>query len=68
MDYKKVEMKMDSGNQHSYFQEDIDGIFLEPLFDELDLNIFVDEYHGHYTLTGRSVKGLIYMVGPTPTT
>ena len=38
MEYNKVELKMDFGNQYSYFQEYIDDIFPEPLFDELYLN------------------------------
>ena len=37
MEYEKVELNMDFGNQYSYFQEDIDERFPEPLFDSLDL-------------------------------
>ena len=38
---------MDFGYQYSYFQEDIDDRFPEPLFYELYLNIFVLLDHGH---------------------
>ena len=42
MEYKRVELKIFSGNQYSYFQEEIGDRFPDPLFDSLDLNIFVD--------------------------
>ena len=32
MDYKKVDLKMDFWNQYSYFQEEIDDRFPEPIF------------------------------------
>ena len=68
MKNNKVDLEMDFGNQYSYFQEDIDNRFTEPLFDELDLNIFVVAYHRHNKVTGRSIIGLLSMVVSTPTT
>ena len=55
-------------NQYPYFQEEIDSRFPEPLFDELDLNIFVDAYHVHNKVMLRSIKGVISVAVLTPTT
>ena len=59
---------MDFVNQNSYFQEDIDKSFPEPIFDELDLNIFVDADHGHNKVKISSITGLLSVVGSTPPT
>ena len=40
----------------------INDRFPEPLFDELDLKIFVDTEHGHDNVTGRSITGIISVV------
>ena len=66
MEYKKVDLNMDFDNQYSYFQEEIDDRLSEPLFDEFDLKCFVDADHGHDKVTGRSTKGLIYVLGSIP--
>ena len=49
-------------NQYSYFREEINDRFPEPLLDELDMNIFVDSDHGYDKVTGRSITGLLSMV------
>ena len=46
----------------------MDERFPEPLFDELDMKIFVDADHGHDKVTVRSTAGIPYVVGSTPTT
>ena len=43
------------------------GIFLEPLFDDLDLRIFVDAYYGNDEVMGRSITWFISVVGSIPT-
>ena len=53
MEYKKVELETDFGKQYSYFQEDIDDRFPEPLFDELYLISFVDVDQLKYNISGR---------------
>ena len=68
MKNNKVDLEMDFGNQYSYFQEDIDKSFPEPIFDELDLNIFVDADHGHNKVKISSITGLLSVVGSTPPT
>jgi len=65
-DFEQVAIKEDFGHQHSYFTEDVDPCFPEPFLAELDINIFVDADHGHDKVTGRSITGLIALVGSTP--
>ena len=67
MEHKKVDLKMDDGNRYKYFQEDTNGRFPEPLFDELHLIIVSNADHGHDKVTWRYIIGLIYVVGSTPT-
>eukprot|EP00957_Ditylum_brightwellii_P011276 852974-Ditylum_brightwellii.AAC.1 len=38
LDYQKVDLKLDFGTQHSYYEEELDPRFPEPLLDELDLH------------------------------
>ena len=64
--FEDVEFKYDFGNQYCYFQEDIDPQFPKPLVKEFDVNIFCDADHGHDKTTGRSITGLLLMVGSTP--
>ena len=66
IDYSDVMVNVDFGNQYSYFHEQIDTQFPLPLFDSFDLNIFVDADHGHDKVTGRSVTGILAVVGSTP--
>jgi len=65
--YENVEIKQDFGNQYQYFIEDVDPRFPEPLLPELSVNIFVDSDHAHDKPTGRSITGILAMVGSTPT-
>lgn len=65
--YENVEVKQDFGNQYQYFIEDVDPRFPEPLLPELSINIFVDSDHAHDKTTGRSITGILAMVGSTPT-
>eukprot|EP00957_Ditylum_brightwellii_P096905 7380239-Ditylum_brightwellii.AAC.1 len=39
LDYQKVDLKLDFGTQYSYFEEEPDARFPEPLLEELDLRI-----------------------------
>lgn len=65
-DYEIVAIKEDFGYQYTYFQEEMDPRFPKPLTKELDINFFVDADHGHDKVTGRSITGLIGLVGSTP--
>ena len=67
MEYEKVELKMDFGNQYSYFKEEIYDRFPKHIFGELYLNIFVDAYNVNEKLKGISIKWLFSVVGSTPT-
>ena len=58
---------MDFGRQYSYFKEETDDIFTEPLFDELYMTIFVDTDHGYGKVTGRSIMAMFSVVGQTQT-
>jgi hypothetical protein len=68
LDYQKVDLKLDFGTQYSYFEEELDPRFPEPLLDELDLHVFCDADHGHDKVTGRSITGIMSVVGSTPVT
>ena len=48
--------------RYSYFWEKKYERFSEPLFEELDLNIFVDSDHRYDKVTGRSITGLLYVL------
>jgi hypothetical protein len=65
-DYDTVLLKQDFGGQYHYFKEDIDPRFPKPLINELPINIFCDADHAHDKVTGRSITGIIGMVGSTP--
>eukprot|EP00957_Ditylum_brightwellii_P165922 12633497-Ditylum_brightwellii.AAC.1 len=64
----KVDLKLDFGTQYSYFEEELDPRFPEPLLEELDLHIFCDADHEHDKVTGRSITGITLVVGSTPVT
>ena len=55
VDYERIQMKYDFGNQYVYFSEEIDDQFPKPLLDELDIHVFVYANHGHDKVTGRSI-------------
>ena len=64
--YEPVEIKTDFGHQYSYFHEELDPRFPKPLLKELDITCFVDADHAHDKVTGRSITGILTMVGSTP--
>eukprot|EP00957_Ditylum_brightwellii_P013295 1003194-Ditylum_brightwellii.AAC.1 len=49
---KKVKVKLNFGTQCSFFREELNPRFPEPLFEELDQNIFCDADHSHNNKTG----------------
>ena len=59
-------IKPNFGNQCCEFQEEMDYKFPEPLMEEAGMAIFVDSNHGHDEVTGKSVAGLISLLGSTP--
>eukprot|EP00957_Ditylum_brightwellii_P029302 2214856-Ditylum_brightwellii.AAC.1 len=68
LDYQKVDLKLDFGTQYSYFEEELDPRFPELLLEESDLHVFCDADHGHDKATGRSITGIMSVVGSTPMT
>lgn len=60
------ELRPDFADQYSYASEEIDSMFPEPLGPELATTIFFDSDHAHDKITGRSISGVIVMVGRTP--
>ena len=65
--HSQIKVKEDFGYQYEYFNEELDPHFPEPLLPELEINMFVDADHAHDKLSGRSITGLLAMVGSTPT-
>jgi hypothetical protein len=61
-----VEFEPDFGDQYGYASEDMDPMFPEPIYDELTVSIFFDSDHAHDKKTGRSISGIIVLVGRTP--
>ena len=51
--------------QYDYFQEHIDPRFLDLLLKELDTTVFKDANHGHDSVTGKAITGLLAFVGST---
>ena len=60
------EIVHDSGNQYTYFHEDIDPRFPDPVVEGLAVMIFSDSDHGHDKVTGRSITGILVFLGSTP--
>ena len=58
VDYERIQMKYDFGNQYVYFSEEIDDQFPKPLLDEFYIHMFVDTDHRHENFTGRYITGL----------
>jgi len=52
--------------QYAYAKEELDHRFPPPLGKELDISVFFDSDHAHDKVTGRSISGVIVMVGSTP--
>ena len=65
-DLPDIAKSSDFGTQYSYFNEDLDPQFPPALINELEISIFADSYHGHDKVTGRSITGIIALVGSTP--
>ena len=57
---------IDFTEQYSYAKEEIDSRFPPLLGKEMDVSIFFDSDHAHDKVTGRSISGVIVMVGSTP--
>jgi hypothetical protein len=62
----EAELRPDFADQYSYASEEIDKMFPTPLGPELATTIFFDSDHAHDKITGRSISGIIVMVGRTP--
>jgi hypothetical protein len=52
--------------QYAYAKEEIDPRFPRPMGKELDVSVFFDSDHAHDKVTGRSISGVIILVGSTP--
>ncbi len=52
--------------QYAYAREELDHMFPRALGKEMDISIFFDSDHAHDKKTGRSILGVIVMVGSTP--
>jgi hypothetical protein len=63
---KPEEFKADFEDQYRYAKEEFDPRFPKPLGAELDTTIFFDSDHAHDKKTGRSISGVLTMVGCTP--
>jgi hypothetical protein len=57
---------IDLTEQYAYTREELDHKFPRPLGKEMDVSIFFDSDHAHDKKTGRSISGVIVMVGSTP--
>ena len=60
------EVTPDFGNQYADFKEDIDPRLPEARLKELPITIYTDANHGHDQVTGKSITGLLVLVGSTP--
>jgi hypothetical protein len=58
----------DFEDQYRYATEELDPMFPEALGEELTGSIFFDSDHAHDKVTGRSISGIITMIGRTPIT
>jgi hypothetical protein len=65
--YNKVHLHYDFGGQYHYFKEDLDPRFPEGLLEELEVSTFYNPDHAHDKVTGRSVTGILGIIGSTPT-
>eukprot|EP00957_Ditylum_brightwellii_P044478 3374267-Ditylum_brightwellii.AAC.1 len=66
--YQKMEINLDFGTQYSYFEEELDHRFPEPLFKDLEMVLFCNSDHGHDKMTGQLITGIMSVVGSTPAT
>eukprot|EP00957_Ditylum_brightwellii_P050134 3800560-Ditylum_brightwellii.AAC.4 len=66
VEYKKIEVKQDFGNQYSYFKGMLDPSFPGQLFEEIAVYLFCNADHSHNKVTGRSITELFGVVGSMP--
>ena len=66
MDLEYEEIIPDFGNQYADFKEDVDPRLSKARMKELPIIIYTDANHGHDQVTGKSITGIIVMVGRTP--
>ncbi len=57
---------LDFSEQYLYANEEIDKRFPRPLGQEMSVSVFFDSDHAHDKATGRSISGVIVLVGSTP--
>eukprot|EP00957_Ditylum_brightwellii_P098508 7504058-Ditylum_brightwellii.AAC.1 len=57
MEYEKVGIKLDFGNQYAYFHKDMDSKFPKAIMVKMLIYIFCDANHSHDKKTGRSITG-----------
>ena len=60
------EIVPDFGNQYADFKEDVDNRLPETRMKELPITIYTDANHGHDQVTGKSITGILVLVGKTP--
>ena len=60
------EVTPDFGNQYADFKEDVDPRLPEARLKELTITIYIDANHGHDKVTGKSITGILVLVGSTP--
>ena len=60
--YERVQMKYDFGNQYSYFSEEIDEQFPEPLLGSFGIYMFWGANSGHYKVTVKLVTEFFSVV------
>ena len=53
-------------NEYTYYSENIDSNLPDPLFDEMDITVFVNYEHAHNKLTIIPITGIIIFVDRTP--
>ena len=61
-------LKPDFGNQCCELEEEIDPAFPEPLMKEIQYTIFVDSNRGHDKVKGKSITGMIGLLGSSTVT
>jgi hypothetical protein len=57
---------VDFVSQYEYAKDEIDPQFPEPIGQEIDVSVFYDSDHAHDRVTGRSISGVIVLVGSAP--
>jgi hypothetical protein len=65
---QEITSSYDFEDQYAYAYEEIDERFPKPKHQELPVSIFFDSDHAHDRMTGRSISGVIVVVGCTPIT